>query len=355
MPDTEKEQKKQEKTDTIEEDPPEILGPSQIMLRLIQESGDRFIPIRRPNGTPLMLLHDIDRNGGLDAFVLSVDKKSGPPIEHELRDVSRLYSEDPQAVNYYLSVFFQIDGELISMYRIPLGGRMVLDSFRDFSLSPGKSKPYGIEVVFREREGSAIEWIIFSHYNRFSLFSFRKTVSSGAYTEDIDQDGVLDLVEWRKGIEEGTGYETFLTWYRYNGSAYREAGSSNVVRKLNRFLADFEAALLTNDPDKLNDFLEYPLEESEREQALDKIFRQDKEIPGRENAMENCTNLVSIVYPPILESPFELERPSGRRFSLDMRLICSSGESVLCSVEIALDRNPFRGRSYYVLQGADLP
>lgn len=340
--------------DPAEEETPEEPVPpmnrNQLMLAVTRAAGQRYTPVRRSNGTPLMTFFDIDRNGELDAFVLTVEANGASPFEQELGNVGRLYEANSDPVNYYLSVYFQIDGRLISMYRIPFGGRMVLDGFRSFSLNRRDTFPYTVEVSFQNRDGIALEWVIFSSYNKFSLFSLRRSVTVGTYTEDIDGDNLLDVVEWRKGIEEGTGYETFLTWYRWNGSSMREKGSTNIVRNLNAFLSGVEEAVLSGKPETLLPYLTREPEggpDSGKALAGAIFTPLDEDIP--EDFDEICSSIASIVYAPILESPFVLDSPEGRSFPLDLRLVCRGGDSLLCRMEIALARNPFSEPQYKIV------
>jgi hypothetical protein len=342
------------KTPAPKEPPPAAPHPSmnreQLMLAVARAAGQRFTPIRRSNGTPLMNFMDIDRNGELDAFVLTIERGNLPAIEETLSDVGRLYQSEAEPVNYYLSVYFQIDGELISMYRIPFGGRMVLEGFRAFRLDENSGLPYVVEATFQNRDGIACEWVIFSSYNKFSLFSMKKAVAIGTYITDIDGNGMLDVVEWRKGIEEGTGYETFLTWYKWNGSSFRENGSTNIVRKLNAFLAEVETGLLSKNPETLIPYLsdrEGIGNSPTRAELVEKIFTPIEEIDFTDFD-RSCEDIVSIVYPPILESPFSMKGSEGRIFPLDLRLVCRNGQSLLFRMEISLSDNPFSDPQYRI-------
>lgn len=312
-----------------EEAPP--MDRDRLMLAVIEEAGSRFTPVRKQDGSLLMMTADLDRNGREDPLVLTIEKGETSPIFEDLSDVSRLYDPEQKAVHYYLSVYFQLQGKLVSMYRIPFGGRKVLGSFRSFLLKDGEPLPLGVEVTFQNREGTSQERVLFSRHNRFSLFSSTSTVSTGTYLEDIDKDGTQDLVEWKTGIEEGTGYETFLTWYRWNGSAFQPYRYTNIVRNLNRFLEEVESALLGNSLDTITRFL--PREDAQSTNG---------DTPSAILQQFACKGIQSIVYPPILESPFRLNAAGGRSFHLDLRILCETGETGLFRVEVTLQDNPFK-------------
>ncbi len=83
-----------------------------------------------------------------------------------------------------------------------------------------------------------------------------ENISSHSIYYDIDGNSILDIIDWEDGLEEGTGYETYLTWFRWTGKEYREYKSTNVVRNLNSFL---EQARLYLSFKQMNEFLSYSL------------------------------------------------------------------------------------------------
>jgi hypothetical protein len=322
----------------------------QLMLEITRAGGSRFVPVRQNNGLPLMTTMDIDGNGRDDAFVLTIEQDGTSPIADELKDVGRLYDKDARPVHYYLSVYLQMEEHIVSMYRIPFGSRMVLDSFRAFSLSENSPYPYVIEAGFQNIDGLASEWVIFSAYNRFSLFSLRHTVSLGASVTDIDGNGMLDVIEWRRGIEEGTGHETFLTWYRWNGDHFREAGSTTIVRKLNSFIEEMERAIIADRREEIIPYLNRKVEFGSRSELLEAIINPAEDSQNSSvhfvSLFEQCSEISSMVYRPILESPFSFEKPEGRRFHLNVRLVCRNGETIFGTLEIEIARNPFSEPQY---------
>jgi hypothetical protein len=328
------------------EKPP--MSREQLMLEITRAAGSRFVPVRQKNGLPVMTTMDIDGNGRDDAFVLTIEQDAQDervPIADDLKNVGRLYDKNARPVQYNLSVYLQKEDRIVSMYRIPFGRRMVLDNFRAFSLSKNAPFPYVVEASFQNLDGLAREWVIFSSYNRFSLFSLRHTVSLGASVSDIDGNGILDVIEWRRGIEEGTGHETFLTWYRWNGDHFREVGSTTIVRKLNSFIEEIERAIISDQRTKIAPYLDRKVNLDSRSALLEAIIspsednRSDSE--HFDSPFEQCSDISSMVYRPILESPFSFEKPESRRFHLNVRLVCRNGETIFGTLEIELARNPF--------------
>ena len=209
------------------------------------------------NGSIKILYRDLDQNAYKDAFFLVVKNRGNLNADFShLSDVSKLLREDRQPVDFFLAVYLQLQGSMISMYRIPVGSSVVISDFSLLSIKKGKIIPLGINISFQTIKGTNSEWIIFSSYNKFSLFSIREYISSSTNTTDIDGDNIIDIVEWEDGLEEGTGYETYLTWYRWNGKEYREYQSTNIVRNLNSFL---EQARLYLSFGQMDDFFRYSL------------------------------------------------------------------------------------------------
>lgn len=246
---------------------------------------ERFVLVGDAGYRPLTLYHDLDGNGLEDIFLLLMEFPAGvsersvgaaasdtntgsgnrtagaaegavPPVESgeadaipeypeefEIRDaciretsisdMSRLFSE---AYPFYLGLFLRNRDGLVSMYRIPLGKWFVFEGFRGMLLDDDRSMPFAVDISFQTHEGRERQLVSFSRYNSFSFFSMKNSISITTETRDIDEDGILDIVEWRRVFEEGTGYETFLTWFKWDGSKFSQHAGTNIVRNLNGYL-----------------------------------------------------------------------------------------------------------------------
>ncbi|MFP4492133.1 MAG: hypothetical protein ACLFNZ_11700, partial [Spirochaetaceae bacterium] len=180
-----------------------------------------------------------DESSPADPYTRLLEKwySRGLVPREALTSITRLYSDNTKPLNYFLSVFLQREDELISMYRIPLGAWKVLENYESVKIVESESMPLCISSSFETEDGSEKNWVIFSRYNKFSTFTLKNTLHSYAELRDLDSNGKLDIVKWNRVFEEGTGYETFLSWYRWNGDEYVQKDSINVVRNVNRFLA----------------------------------------------------------------------------------------------------------------------
>jgi hypothetical protein len=208
--------------------------------------------------------------------------------------------------------------------------------------------------VFQTQESTEHHWVIFYQYDKFSIFTFSDTISTHYEVRDLDDDRMLDLVEWHKVFEEGTGYETYITWYRWNGAAYVQHETTNVVRNLNAFLSNISARL---EQGQWRTLLRETLEAEDRRRLAEldstaeqfaRLFRSEKE-PLRIDELRN------VIFPTIFENPFHSKDSPGSegggldtvRFSA--RFVYKGGMSQVRECEVAMSRNPFRGREFFLV------
>ncbi len=268
-------------------------------------------------------------------------------------DISSLLDEERNSVGYYLAVFLQREDGVVSMYRLPLGSWKVFDSFGSLKLNKSAELPYSIKTAFHTQEGTEHHWVIFSRYDKFDLFSFTNTISTHYEVRDIDGDQLLDILEWNKVFEEGTGYETYITWYRLRGSEYLQYKTTNVVRNLNSFLGILARRLEKGRWDRV---IEETVREKDRPlfeeaasftEAFSLLFRsEEKEAPGAE--------LRKVVFPTIFENPFYSKEKAANKESFDtvrfsVRFIFQSGESQMRSCEVGMSKNPFEGKEFFLV------
>ncbi len=335
----------------------EPLSDSEIELQIHSTVPASFAPVIEENDHIRIVFHDLDNNGYKDAFFLVIKKQDGIESNIEsLSDVSKLADKKDISIDYFLSVYLQSKGRMISMYRIPIGSRKILNGFGPLYIKKGSSKPFGLNISFLTEKGVEEEWILFSSYNRFSFFTIFNNTSVSYEINDIDNDGYKDIIEWKHGLEEGTGYETYLTWYRWNGREYREKSSTNVVRNLNNFLersahqilqkqwsSFIQTNLLTKDRNTLK--------ESRRisQTVFNRIFVP---LPSKNEDQQKvpvCTGFRSVIFPKIFENPFKIQGTERREVDFMVRFECEDGSEFIRSVRIALNRNPFGKYQYFFI------
>ncbi len=328
---------------------PPPLSDLEIEKIILETTPDSFAPVLTDNGRIMIIYRDLDQNGYRDAFFLVVKNRENLDSEFDsLSDVSILLKNDSEPVDFFLSVYLQLQGGMVSMFRIPVGSSVVLSDFSVVTIEEDAELPLGINISFQTVKGTDREWIIFSSYNKFSLFSMTENISEYSYSYDIDGDKIIDIVDWEDGLEEGTGYETYLTWYKWNGREYREYLSTNIVRNLNGFL---EQARLYLSFDQLEQFFIHSLSTDDYSKFkesganysewLDLVFRP---VPGSgsdQNEFLNCDKLRSVVFPQIFENPFVPGNISPHICNINVRFECDDGYSFIRTARIQMNRNPF--------------
>lgn len=309
-----------------------------------------FLPVTNDDGHIRIIYSDLDRNGYRDAFFLVVKNRENLDAGFSnLSDVSHLIKNERQPFDFFLSVFLQLQGGMISMFRIPIGSSVVISDFGVVSIKEGADLPLGINISFQTVKGTDREWIIFSRYNRFSLFSMAENISVYSDSYDIDGDNIIDIVDWEDGLEEGTGYETYLTWYRWNGREYREYRSTNIVRNLNGFL---EQSRLYLSFEQMDDFFRYSLSRKDYKEYRDsgqsysdwlrRIFRPVPGSNSEKDELEDCGKFRSIIVPQVFESPYSPRDNTLHICNINVRFVCSDGYSFIRTARIQMNSNPFQ-------------
>lgn len=350
-----------------------------------QNVPERFLFVCDRDSTPLALYQDLDYNGLEDIFFLLIESPesisaSTPKSTEErdenliredristefIADMARLFSEESVPYNYYLALFLRTGEGLLSMYRIPLGGWYVFEGIEGFPLGEESDMPFCVSIGFQTHEGQEKQWIIFSRYNKFSFFTLKDSISLSMETRDIDQDGVLDIVEWRKVFEEGTGYETFLTWYKWEEEKYIQYDSTNIVRNLNRFMqksgyllssgkwqqalryilpADrYGEGMIAETPETL--FLElFPPRSSDDSEGLD-----EEKLHELFSSNERLFN--TVIFPQVLENPFGAGNGTcctGYQTRFSVRFVLRDGSSQVRECSVRLNSNPFAPQQFYL-------
>ena len=268
--------------------------------------------------------------------------------ESTLSDFGRLFKPDLKPVSFSLEVFRQRAGALVFDRSFDLGDFYVIESIREVSIHRGSNEPFAVAVVFQTADGSDDQWVIFSNEG-VSQFSLQETLSRSPILEDIDGDDYLDIIYRERGVEEGTGYETFLTWYKWNGKGYVEYRTTNIVRNLRDFMSkvvDFLSA------DRTGEFLRLALPKEtlaslHRAGLSDsaiffRIFRPVPSTPNSPNPpLDDVRTINSVIFPNVLENPFTQNGQNDYSFPLTARIITSDDVSHFFTARINLSRNPF--------------
>jgi hypothetical protein len=337
---------------TVKETPIRGLSFWQInsIIRRYGEPGN--YPIHR-NGRVVVLLQDIDRNGTEDAVCLFAGVEEFEMADTEkVGDVSRLYDETIPPFSCTLWVFSQENLGLTPVRRVDLGVRVGFSHLEEIALSRTEASPFGISVGFISSEGSVEEWL-FIFPDRVNRFTLRETFTSRFEVKDVDGDGMTDVLVFRKSFEEGTGYETFITWYRWSGRNFVEYDTVNVVRNLREFLRITSEQVVKGEWGLLT---AHGLDSKESSLAVARglkptriaegIFAPD---PSRGEAEDippvHSLDIRRVIFPEIIENPFQRVETGDFLFTGTVKIIAQEGE-FLYSTRIRMTENPFRNQQF---------
>lgn len=312
--------------------------------------------LRTAAGVPLTL-HDLDADGRPECIALAVASRELSEEQFwQLGNPARLFEGEAQRIGFHLVLFSNRDGAFEPLQALPLGEHQVFETLRAIPLSRSREMPLIVTVDFLTPEGRRRELLVFGDGSGVPSYrrSLTETLSTHAHLEDIDGDGNLDLVLLERAMEEGTGYETFLTWYRWDGRGFRQFRTRNVVRSLNVFLAGLRGLLLQK---RVSEFLTQALEPRQLERlrrqglgseaiVLRTLGLEPAELPGLPEIRE-------IVLPRILENPFAWTDSVGSFFELSFRIIAADGNSYIAVTRVYMLRNPFAERQFALVPPLD--
>lgn len=342
-----------------ESPPPEPFTRAEIDARVLNLVYPGTRPVLK-DGDILSVYSDLDGNGLSDVSVLCVeDAGADAPDFETISDDSRLFLNILEPFQCSIQFFLQKNGLLYRSAIARLGKKLVLESFQSLSLSvSGRGGPAGAAAVFKTRGGTEHELALF-HNGRVVRFTMHESLSVIPVMDDIDEDGVIDVVLHHQGFEEGRGYETFLIWYRWNGRDFEEYRSTNVVRNLNSFLDTAEDLLISGQwaafidavlpEDRVRNLRQEGLEEHE---ILTRLFScEDVSSGDLFSPPLEAGRFLKVVFPDFYETPFSREDANRFEIPVQVRFIDANNRSTLCSAVIYMKRNPFEGRQFGFLIG----
>jgi hypothetical protein len=343
-----------DETEAVEVKPEEEPAPPEIgyyeAVRQISRLYPEALQPLAIRGRVVIILHDLDSDQHPECLSLGVPAVGiDSPKMASLVDSSRLFQEGNEPIPFSLLVFVNDKGNFRRLKTLELGEHVVFESFRERPLYSNRSLPVIITASFQTVEGRKVELLVFD--NASGLPRCRRTLVETLSTQyrlaDIDGNGMIDLFVKEKAIEEGTGFETFLFWYRWNGRDFVEYRSSNVVRNLNTFLASATERLLTGELREIVSFLLDPASIrtlkrkgwSDHRIVIHALGLQDMGI-------DELPSLREVVFPPFLEDPFINEDEHGASFEITYRMIDLNGTSYIAKARLYMSTNPFKDKQF---------
>jgi hypothetical protein len=303
----------------------------------------------------VLLLQDINRDGTPE-ILAPVAALTGSSVKPEgLSDYSSVFVEGRASVPFFLLVLTYKPSGLVVASRIELGDRYVFGGLTVVPLTSSGSGPLALVASFYTRAGGEQEWLMFSgpSLRPVSRLGLRDTLASRPKVEDIDRNGVIDIVVQESGVEAGVGYETLLTWYRWNGTRFVEQSVINVVRNLNAFLARTREQLVAHNWRALIDhcFAADQLRYYRGQGLTDmQIVMRGLGLAARYELVKPeaaLADIADVVLPQFQENPFSATDERGSYFLLAYRVVESTGASKVIETPLYMLRNPFGERQFF--------
>lgn len=314
------------------------------------------------NGKPLYFTCDIDGDDIEDLFILTITTPHREKADFNyLSDFRRLFDSGDEEAAFEIAVFLRKNSGVTPAKTVPIRTGRVLAAFDEIPFrTPGKP-PFGLSLIFPTASGRDHVWIIFSSLPRHTVFKFQERPDAKAFIHDIDGNGTTDLLMFEDVFEDSTGYETYITWYRWDGTAYRKHRTTNVVRNLKKFFETSKEFLLSG---SLRQFLTYSLTPKDAalsrslgiQKTLTGIFKPvffDGRYPDIPDDSDFGTEIIKsaiseVVYPQVFENPFILRETGPDSFPLTIR-VTVDGENYFFTARLAMNSNPFGGKMFHFI------
>jgi len=301
-------------------------------------------PVLDLNGYPLVeIWQNEDRMYGAVLCVQS-DSEHRYPV---LSDLSRMYDQDSRQLFYVAGI--QGYGGVVSLaYTLELGDFSVIDRF---SAAPfgNPSAPTALNVGFQTGEGGE-EFILFFDQEGIESLRLRQNSASHALRRDLDGDGINDVLLYEAIYEEGTGKETFVSWYRWDGKGLSIYETTTIVRRLNEYLREAAGLLEEHSFDGFVSRFVAPREDRSVlstlpfEEAFHRIFSPDRQmtvhVPIDRNAFSSIRR---VAFPNILENPFNV---ASKEYSVVLPVHFIADRDYRYTIRLVMDPNPFEERPF---------
>jgi hypothetical protein len=295
-----------------------------------------------------LLLQDLNRDGHPECLAVAVQDRTLKPADLEaLSQPARLF--DAPTARFALLFYGNSQGSLRRPALIDLGQRRVFEALTRTPLTAGRAVPLVVTVSFLNPDGREQELLVFDNAGGSPRYrrSLVERLGSRSWLEDIDGDGTLDILTREKVMEEGVGNETFLTWSRWNGKAFVEASTRNVLRSLAGFLGSVRDGLLAGDGHRLSELAGEGRELARlRSRGLNEGQALAALLGLKSAGLQELPRVTEAVFPQILEDPFTSRDAAGQYFELTYRLVDENGLSYLPTARLYMLRNPFGERQF---------
>lgn len=321
-----------------------------LLSKASEYSPEYTTPVIGNTGRPVSVVHDFNGDGTNDIAILTVVREEGIPTSvEELRDSRRLYAARAEQPLYILETYFQND---MAVQSAELGRERVLAEVELLRLTADSNLPAAVSVSFRNSDGIDTQLLIHHPSGMVSRFVLHQTLFEHVVIDDINRDGLTDVVIARRVPEAGQGYETFLDLYELAADGYHRRDSVNIVRSLRQFMAEASELLVAGDWAAIAERT-YSDQSAAHPSEVVRAVLLPVDLPDSEGMepieFDPDRDVISdIVYPRILDNPFP-HPYLAQVMSLTLRIDCDAGDSRLYMIRVRLAEDVFRNSPFALL------
>ncbi len=298
--------------------------------RKIIAGGKNYFPVS--DGKKITYIAgDFNNDSYPEFYLLFSEGISEKDVSRDIvTDIRNIYQEDVGLRRYLLAVYSYSGNTFRQTGYIMLGGKGAFSFIASETIDRNRDIS-AISAGFVTSEGFFEELIIFDNTGKYSVTGIRNTLSDSTRKDDIDNDGVLDLVRYEQVFVDGSGAETFITWLKFDGRRYLPVKTVNTVKDLRLFL---EKAELYLEARETAPFIENSISPSVLLNLkaagitgggiLQRIFypvKRENAASADINALLSEKQGVDFIFPEILENPFRMERDNYYSFTTHVRVL----------------------------------
>lgn len=320
--------------------------------KVTTEDGTLFLPVRDKNNFVYVSGYFANKKA-LEIYVLFSAAIEGEAEEmslQEISDLKNIYQEDVQLRKYLIFGFTFTNGKIAESDSFILQGKGAFDYLNKIEIDKNKEL-FALTAGFVSSIGTQEEIIVFDSEGKRHTTMINNTMSDFTKKTDIDKNGILDLLRYEQVFIDGSGAETFISWYKFNGREYERTKSVNTVKDLKSFISDAEIILEKGNQEVfINQFVSSSvLEKLHEVEYMDSKVMQRIFIPTGEgsdiNQFFDSGKKLDFIFPVILESPFRVEPDKLYSFTMDVRVSAKDGavekKEEIFIVRIYMANNPF--------------
>ncbi len=317
---------------------------SEAALAAALEASPPETTVLRADNRSVAIAYDLDGDRREDVATLSVQTPEGSPFPSgPLFSPPRPPAPESPSYPFLLEVYFRSPRVSAPLRTVALGNHPAARSFFVVPLHAERMLPASVSTEFYTARGTEEVWVVFQNDRNPSLLRLAKHPNAGFEVFDIDGDAVREVVTIQSRLEQGRGYETYLTLYQLTESGYSSAGTINVVRNLRRFLDEVRFEIIAGRWSSIADGAAGSPAE------LDRFFPPAEDAgPGIEpfvfrRVAENGVEDVRL--PQFLENPFG-SLQEREPVIIPFNVVCCEGAIFSFLMGVRFRRNPFAGDQF---------